>query len=250
MRRATVQQTKSAINAADYIVREDGNTVFEIESNYVSKELMTPLRMRGGQREYSFRRNILQGAVSIKQYDVMDLYEEHEKLGYICGNAVYFSASMTYTIEWSGRKFTMYDVGLGSQGIKLPIYESERQVALVEKQGVVRNMLDSYEVYTIEDGLFPMTVLAALYYDRENFSDRGKQAAASTRSTTTFSLSDKQLAKYDEDWVMPFLIKEEQEARIAEVTAPLPKPLRILLRAAPFILGAITLLLFYLMVMK
>lgn len=247
MRRATVEQTKSAINAADYIVQEAGSTVFEIESNYVSKELMTPLRMRGGQREYSFRRNILQGAVSIKQYDVMDLYEEQEKLGYICGNAVYFSGSMTYTIEWAGRKFTMYDVGLGSQGIKLPIYEGERQVALVEKQGVVRDMLDSYEVYTIEDGLFPMIVLAALYYDRENFSDRGKQAAASTRSTTTFSLSDKQLAKYDEAWVTPFLTPEEQEARIAEVTAPLPKNLRILLRTAPFILGAITLLLFYLM---
>ena len=111
-------------------------------------------------------------------------------------------------------------------------------------------MLVSYEVYTVEVGLFPMTVLAALYYDRENFSDRGKQAAASTRSTTTFSLSDKQLAKYDEDWVTPFLTPEERTARIAEVTAPLPKPLRILLRAAPFILGAITLLLFYLMVVK
>lgn len=247
MRRATVQQTKSGINAANYIVQDAGNTVFEIESNYISKELMTPMHMRGGQREYSFRRNILQGAVSIKQYDVMDLYEEQEKQGFICGNAVYFSGSMTYTIEWAGRKFTMYDVGLGSQGIKLPIYEGESQVALVEKQGVVRDMLDSYEVYTVEDGLFPMTVLAALYYDRENFSDKGKKAAASTRSTTTFSLNDKQIAKYDEEWVAPFLTPEERESRIAAVTAPLPKPLRLLLRAAPFILGAITLLLFYLM---
>lgn len=250
MRRATVQQTKSGINAADYIVREAGETVYEITSNYITRELMTPLHMRGGQREYSFRRNILQGAVSIKQYDVMDLYEDQEKLGYICGNAVYFSGSMTYTIEWAGRKFTMYDVGLGSQGIKLPIYENERQVALVEKQGVVRDMLDSYEVYTVEDELFPMIVLAALYYDRENFSDRGKQAAASTRSTTTFSLNDKQIAKYDEEWVAPFLSPEERTTRIAEAVAPLPKPLRLLLRAAPFILGAITLLLFYLMVMK
>lgn len=248
MRRATVQQTKSDRNAADYTVLEAGVTVYEVESNYISKELMTPLRMRGGQREYSFRRNIIQGAISIKQYDVMDLYEEQEKMGYICGNAVYFSGSMTYTMEWAGRKFTMYDVGLGSQGVKLPIYEDERQVALVEKQGVVRDMLDTYEVYTAEDGLFPMTVLAALYYDRENFSDRGKQAAASARSTTTFSLSDKQLSKYNEDWVTPFLTPEEQTARLTEVTQPLPKPLRILLRLAPFLLGAITLILFYLMV--
>lgn len=250
MRRATVEQTKSAINAADYIVCEAGASVYEITSNYLSKEIMTPLRMSGEGRDYAFRRNILQGAVSIKQYDVMDLYEGEEKQGYICGNAVYFSGSMTYTIEWAGRQFTMYDVGLGSAGIKLPIFDGDRQVALVEKDGTVQDMLDRYEVYTIEDTLFPMTVLAALYYDRENFSDRGKQAQASVRSTTTFSLSDKQLARYDEAWVKPFLTPEEIIARTTEPVAPLPKPLRIFLKLMPLLLGAITLLLFYFMVYK
>ena len=103
MRRATVEQVKFTINAADYVVREAGAPIYEISSNYLSKEIMTPLHMNGEGREYAFRRNILQGAVSIKQYDVMDLYEGDEKQGDICGNAVYFSGSMTYTIEWAGR---------------------------------------------------------------------------------------------------------------------------------------------------
>lgn len=250
MRRATVQQIKSGVNAADYIISEAGETVYEVASNYISKELMTPLHMRGSDGDYSFRRNIVQGAVSIKQYDVMDLYQGEEKQGYICGNAVYFSGSKTYTIEWAGRRFTMYDVGLGSQGVKLPIYENEQQVALVEKDASVRNMLDSYEIYTIEDALFPLAALAALYYDRDNFSNAGKHSAASVQSSTSFSLDDQQLARYDEAWVAPFLTPEEQAARVTQATKPLPKPLRILLKIAPFLLGAITLYLFYLMALK
>lgn len=250
MRRATVQQTKSDVNAADYLVTEAGRTVYEVASNYISKELMTPLHMRGDGGEYSFHRNIIQGAVSIKQYEVMDLYEGEKKQGYICGNAVFLSGSRTYTIEWAGRTFTMYDVGLGSQGIKLPIYEDERQVALVEKSTFVQDMLDSYEIYTIEDALFPMTALAALYYDRDNFSNEGKHSASSVQSSTSFSLDDQQLARYDEAWVAPFLTPEERAARVSEATKPLPKPLRIFLKLMPFLLGAITLLLFYFMVYK
>ncbi|MEG1772557.1 MAG: hypothetical protein RRY79_05395 [Clostridia bacterium] len=97
MRRAKVQQTKSGINAAEYIVLEVRQTAFEVSSNYISKELMTPLRMRDSDCDYSFRRNILQGAVSVKQYDVMDLYKGDEKQGYIGGNAVFLSGFRTYT---------------------------------------------------------------------------------------------------------------------------------------------------------
>ena len=250
MRRATVQQIKSGVNAADYIISEAGETVYEVASNYISKELMTPLHMRGSDGDYSFRRNIAQGVASIKQYEVMDLYKGEEKQGYICGNAVFFSGSRTYTIEWAGRTFTMYDVGLGSQGIKLPIYEDERQVALVEKHAFVRNMSDSYEIYAMEDALLPFAALAALYYDRDCFSNKGKQTAASVQNCASFSLDDQQLAQYDEAWVAPFLTDEELAARVSQATKPLPKPLRVLLKIAPFILGAITLYLFYLMALK
>lgn len=250
MRRATVQQTSSDINAANYIVLEAGLTVYEVSSNYISKELMTPLRMRGSSQEYSFHRNIVQGAVSIKQYDVMDLYKGEEKQGYICGNAIFFFGSKTYTMEWAGRKFTMYDVGLGSQEIKLPIYEDNRQVALVEKDTFVQNMLDSYEIYTIEDELFPMIALAALYYDRDNFSNEGKHSDTRVQSSTSFSLDDKQLARYDEGWVAAFLTSEEREARATKATKPIPKPLRMLLRIMPFIFGAVVLYLFYFILYK
>lgn len=53
MRRATVEQTKSDINTARYTVLEAGTTVYKVESNYISRELMTPLYMRDGRKEYS-----------------------------------------------------------------------------------------------------------------------------------------------------------------------------------------------------
>ncbi|MEG1772556.1 MAG: zinc ribbon domain-containing protein [Clostridia bacterium] len=82
----------------------------------------------------------------------------------------------------------------------------------MEKTNFVRDMPDSYEIYTIEDALFPMVALTALYYDRDNFSNEGKKSVSSIQSSTDFSLDDRQLARYDEAWVAPLF--DPRETRI------------------------------------
>lgn len=244
MRRATVEQTKSSVNTADYSIIEAGQTVCEAHSNYVSLDIMNPLCLTSGGRDYSFHRNLLQGAKSLRQYDVMDIYEGEEKLGYICGNAVYLSGSKTYAIQWKERRFTAYVVGLGKQGIKLPIFEDERQVALIEKGGVVFDMLDAYELYTTEDALFEMAVLTALYYDRDCFSNAGQSRNHSIQHTSEYTVRKKQLARYDESWVAPFLSAEEIQRRADTAEKPMSPLLRVIIRAMPFII-LMAILIFY-----
>ena len=244
MRRPTLDQTISSVNTADYRVTEAGELVCEAHSNYISKAIMKPLTLTSGGREYSLRHNIMQGVKSLKQHDVMDIFEGEEKLGYICGNAIYASGSPTYTIEWQGRSFTAYVVWLGAAGLKLPIYDGDKQVALLEKGGVVFDMLDSYELYIAEDALFEMVVLTALYYDRDCFANAGQSVNHDIQHTSNYTVRKKQLAMYDQNWVVPFLSEEEKQYRATHTEIPSSPLLRVIVRALPFII-IMAILIFY-----
>lgn len=245
MRRATLRQTVSDLNAANYEVLEQTREIYQVNSRYLSAKLLTPLAMAGNTGTYQFRRNLLAGAIPLRKYHVYDLLRSEEKVGDIYINANFFIGQRNYTIHWRDRELIAYEVGLGSAGLKIPIYEGERQVALIEKGTSVVDYLDCYEVYAAEDDLLEMALLMALYYDREYYSNRDKKAMRSIQHQTTTTVNPKLWKKYQPDWVLAFLTEEERQHRSQIVLKQPAQGQLVIVRVALALIMVITLALFY-----
>lgn len=237
MKRATLKQTKSSINTANYTVQEHGLEIFEVHSNYIGNNMIVPVRITNGRETYSLHRKIPSGFHRIEQCDTMDLYSGDEKIGSVWQNRVFIYGTVTYTVQWRERCFTVYHVALGKKGFKLPIYEHGTQVALVEKGNVVLDLLDQYELYTGEDDLLPMVMLFACFYDRTEHSHSGKVVSSSKEYSWALSLNSKEREQYREEWVTPFLTQEEITKRAKIVLKiPFSQKFMMLLSFLPVIL--------------
>lgn len=225
MRRATLKQTESSLNTATYTVQENGATLYEIRSNYIDKNILMPIQITSAGNEteiFSLHRNIPRGLRKGEQCNVMDFYAGDEKLGSVWQNVVRIHGLVTYTVQWQERLFTVYPVALGRQGFKLPVYEHDTQVALVEKGNVVLHLLDVYELYTQEDDLLSMVVLFACFYDRKEHAHAGKAVSSSKEYAWALSLNPQEREQYHAEWVTPFLSQEEQAARAKIAVQKLP----------------------------
>lgn len=63
------------------------------------------------------------------------------------------------------RDYLMYEVCCGAEGIKLPIYEGDTQIALIEKPSVIAHDKDIYEVHCLENCDLLISTIFAIYYD-------------------------------------------------------------------------------------
>lgn len=102
--------------------------------------------------------------------------EGGEQVGSICGAAVkkgwaFFRGYMYNDITYHGRKFALYEVGLGSEGLFFCLYEGNRLVAVADKKLIVHNWLDHYMLYLEEDDLFPLFSMVMVYCDVTRFGN-------------------------------------------------------------------------------
>ncbi len=67
--------------------------------------------------------------------------------------------------ELNGIVRSMFTVGLGREGVAYPIYAGQRQTALVEKDGIVRDNLDIYKITMIDASEAVPALLLALFVD-------------------------------------------------------------------------------------
>lgn len=102
-----------------------------------------------------------------------------------------------YHLELNGREWSLYEVGLGKEGIKLPVWEGERQAALLEKDAVVRDNLDRYQLYAASERDLLPAVLLGLFYDCKQFEDRGERVVQGKSVTYLYTFSRATRERYD-----------------------------------------------------
>lgn len=96
-----------------------------------------------------------------------------------------------------GAVFSMYEIGLGKDGIVYPIYKGEKIVAEIDKGCVVHNNLDDYSIFAEDEEACMIAVLLCIYLDANSFANRG-EIVKSGVSKMYFKTTNKRLnAKYD-----------------------------------------------------
>ena len=103
-----------------------------------------------------------------------------ESVGYVSGKltkSFWGGGYWYYEYDFCGCRYLVYAIGMGREGIKIPIYDcnqDERQVALIEKDVVVRDNKDVYSIHAPTHEALEVAAVFNLYYDFVTFGNRNK----------------------------------------------------------------------------
>ena len=97
--------------------------------------------------------------------------------------------------------YTIYTVGLGKHGIKYPFYIGERQIAQVEKDVVVKDNLDTYKVYAVDEQAAFIAFLFSLHTDMVSASNRAQVVTSSVEKSYLITMNKELKQKYNPDFI-------------------------------------------------
>lgn len=102
-----------------------------------------------------------------------------------------------YAFSLNERAYTAYEIGMGKEGVKIPIFEGDKQIALIEKGTAVYNNKDEYDIYTADGFAVETAALFNLYYDFVRFGRYGEAAYKSKEVNYTYTINKILKSKYD-----------------------------------------------------
>lgn len=106
-----------------------------------------------------------------------------------------------YLLTLNEKVYRIYQVGCGKQGIKIPIYsEDDKQIALIEKETVVYDNKDIYEITAIDEASAEIATLFNLYYDYDQYARQGEFVIKSKNISYSYSLHKEEKAKYNPEF--------------------------------------------------
>jgi len=109
-----------------------------------------------------------------------------------------FSGYEYYEYDFYGVRYLAYGVGMGKDGRKIPIYQNDRQIALIEKNPVVYDTKDEYDIYAIDGNFSEVAAIFNLYYDFVRFA---RFNVTKTKKTEYLYTLNKELkSKYNPDF--------------------------------------------------
>ena len=126
-------------------------------------------------------------------------------MGNFCG-AIYrkrtkgFFGYYYFELHLNDKEYKFYEIGLGKQGIKIPVYVGEQQVALIEKDTHTANNLDSYNLSSVDGKTAQAASLFCVYYDFVRFGNHGEVSVNSKQVTYIYTGNKKLKEKYNPDW--------------------------------------------------
>lgn len=110
-----------------------------------------------------------------------------------------FFRGYQYTqVQFEGHTYDVFDISLGKEGSKHPIYENDTQVALIEIPNVVYDRLDAYTWYTLSEQHVDMVAMYILYLDyMRNAGHRLEVVTESVECSYGLTVNKALKAKYD-----------------------------------------------------
>ena len=130
-------------------------------------------------------------------YEIMHSGERVGKIYDTLSDGPIFNRYSCTHFELDGIVRSMFTVGLGKEGVVYPIYAGQRQTALVEKDGIVRDNMDIYNITLSNDSEAVPAILLALFADLRFFSHRENIYYISVKKKYYKTTNKALQAKYD-----------------------------------------------------
>ena len=118
-----------------------------------------------------------------------------------------------YEVEYRGRRYEAYEVGLGARGLYLCLYEGERPVAMAAKALTVTDYQDRYTLYLQREELLALTAMVTVYYDLTCYGDLMELSVHSVKEYRRNTVQKELLDKYDPAFIPGVLARERQDER-------------------------------------
>lgn len=138
---------------------------------------------------------------SEKQFNIFSIEESGNAIGKIClKRTKAFWGYAYFEMVINDKKYYCYEVGLGKKGLFVCIYYNDEQIALIEKEAVVKDNKDCYKLYTISSEHLSSICLFALYYDHLRFGNYGEIVYKSKEVYYLYTMNKELKSKYDPEF--------------------------------------------------
>lgn len=118
----------------------------------------------------------------------------HTKTGFLQG---YNSIAM----QLYGEEYQSYKIGFGKEGVCCPVFLCGQQIAQINKSAVVKDNLDEYLIYAVNEMALLPSVMFAIYIDGIYYANRGMYVDDATTINCEYSLNEEVLSHYDPNFV-------------------------------------------------
>lgn len=106
-----------------------------------------------------------------------------------------------YEMNYRGKLYQCYEVGLGNKGLFLCIYQGDMLIAIVEKATRVVDFKDQYVLYLSSKEYFEVTSMFALYYDVTCYGDILERKVHSQVCRIKITKNKEVIEKYDPEFI-------------------------------------------------
>lgn len=200
-------QTSKGLVTADFIVKHGEEQIgsFSMKGSLLSIEadirgvlhdcprftMMSVKTVKSKEREH------------FRPYCILELGKESGLIFQTEKKISLFKGYSFYEMSYCGNTYTMYAIGMGSKGGKMPIYCGDTQVAQIEKDCVVYNGLHNYKVYIEQNVPIKAIIwLCAYLYVTGQYTPGEKIISGKTKTisvTTNKLLKEKYNPKFTEN---------------------------------------------------
>lgn len=133
------------------------------------------------------------------------LFQEGTQVGTLVGatkkTGRLFGGYPYYEISYFGQEYQLYQVGFGSIGLYLCLYQGDRLLAIAEKDLEVINYQDTYTLYLDSPEQFHLMTVALLYYDVISYDDFMKISVHSRKKDCVVTPQRELQQKYDPTFI-------------------------------------------------
>lgn len=105
-----------------------------------------------------------------------------------------------YELSINNKTYNIYAIGLGKGGMKYPVYANSRQIALIEKECLVKDNLDKYTIYSVDESSNWIAWIFCSYLDMISYANRGEIAVKSNKISYTITTNKSLKSKYNPDF--------------------------------------------------
>lgn len=195
-----LEQEKTSLEFS-YRFTQGNETICYAQSPFQMGKFDMDIRYADGMaRQFHFDSSV---GSSLKERLSFKLFENGMRIGTFVGatKRLFFKGYTYYELDYQGRTYALYAVGMGTKGLCLCLYEEDRLLAIAEKDMVVKNHHDTYTLYLESAANFPLLSAALLYYDVVSYDDFLELTMHSTKRTIVITRNKELLSKYDPDFI-------------------------------------------------
>lgn len=108
-----------------------------------------------------------------------------------------FSRYQYHEIQFEGRAYQLYTVGLGKEGAASCLYLGQEQIAQIDKEATVRNDLHHFEIFAVDENSAFISALLCCYKYVRGCYRPGEKITESVASYTTVTTNKMLKAMYN-----------------------------------------------------